>query len=498
MTAPAPVTFTSLVDPTPRQWELWDAVDAKRYVLYGGARGGGKSYILRWTAVRLLIQWFQQGHRGVRVGVFCEDYPTLQDRQIAKVKVEFPQWLGTWNEQRKEYTLKKSYGGGVICFRNLDEPSKYQSSEFAAILVEELTKNPVQTFDILRGSLRWPGIEETKFVAATNPGGIGHLWVRDYWVNGRFPKEMQNRADQFAFVQSLPSDNPHLAAGYWEELNSLPEHLRKAWVEGSWDVFEGQAFSEWSREQHVTTVSPRPDDPEWTWFAGLDWGYRDPAVLVLFAQHREGDILARKEVVVREKTPFQFGKLCGEVLNRFPLPEWILGDSSMWAVSDGGPTYATEFARGLAEALPNRAPPLAPSPKGRGSRVARVNRMHEMLRWSVAEDGEVKPWTKPRLRFHEKDCPTCIATIPALPVDQLNHEDIDTDADDHAFDAVTYALMGPIKLPDGVADADGPTENRFPGFDPQTGARKLWSWQQALKAPKPRFNSGVKMRRRRP
>jgi len=71
---------------------------------------------------------------------------------------------------------------GVMVFRNLDDPSKYQSAEFAAIGVDELTKNDKEVFDFLRTRKRWPGIPHTKFISGTNPGGKGHNWVKIYMV----------------------------------------------------------------------------------------------------------------------------------------------------------------------------------------------------------------------------------------------------------------------------------------------------------------------------
>ncbi|KKL58999.1 hypothetical protein LCGC14_2219700, partial [marine sediment metagenome] len=241
-----------LIDPVPRQLEAWDMVREKRYVLFGGARGGSKSWWLRWTLVYLLIDWYhRKGLKKVRVGLFCEDYPTLEDRQISKIEIEFPPWMGKWNGQRNEFRLCNDLGGGIIACRNLDNPSKYQSTELAAIAIDEATKNPVSIFDTLRGSLRWPGIDNTKFLLASNPGGQGHLWIKAYFIDGEFPKELQRRADQFGYVKALVSDNPHNAESYIEELGTLTEKMRRAWLEGDWDVFEGQVFEEWRRDLHV-------------------------------------------------------------------------------------------------------------------------------------------------------------------------------------------------------------------------------------------------------
>ena len=169
------VSLRDLINPEPRQLEFLQALDKYKYLLYGGAKGGGKSYILRWSLIKLLAKWAEAGHKKVRVGLFCEDYPSLKDRQITKIQSEFPRWLGTLSDSSIEgmsYVLRPQFGGGVIALRNLDDPSKYASSEFAAAAVDELTKNKRAVFDQLRSIIRWPGIENTKFLAGTNPGEI--------------------------------------------------------------------------------------------------------------------------------------------------------------------------------------------------------------------------------------------------------------------------------------------------------------------------------------
>ena len=74
----------------------------------------------------------------------------------------------------------------MLALRNLDDPSKYMSSEFALIAVDELTKNEKEVFDFLRMRKRWVGITDTKFIAGTNPGGLGHEWVRKIWLDREF------------------------------------------------------------------------------------------------------------------------------------------------------------------------------------------------------------------------------------------------------------------------------------------------------------------------
>ena len=239
--------------------------------------GGGKSYWLRWCLIDLLIRASLKGFKGLRAGLFSEDYPTLEDRQLCKVKVEFPAWLGSYQDKHHEFILSPEYGSGVLCFRNLDDPSKYQSSEFPFIGVEELTKNPFDVFTMLRLRNRWPGFSGPKFIAATNPGDIGHGWVRNIFLDKIFD-DNEKEAHLFGFIQSLATDNPYLDPSYMRTLDSMPEEIRKAYRDGNWDVFKGQFFSEWrasknGREYHVIS-GYQPTDLD-VIFGSMDWGF-DP------------------------------------------------------------------------------------------------------------------------------------------------------------------------------------------------------------------------------
>ena len=274
---------------TPRQMEAVKALDSGgiKYFLYGGALGGGKSYFLRWYGVRRLIVLYQVYGLSGAVGMLaCENYPSLKDRQLSKIGREFPGWLGKMHTDHKEFgrcfILKPRFGGGILCFRNLDDPSKYQSAEFAFIMVDELTKNDYDTFTFLRSRLRWPGLPdvEGQFVGGTNPGGIGHGWCKQLWMDKTFgpewypPISPEDYRKQFAYIPSKADDNPHLDPGYWAVLNTLPEHLRSAFKDGNWDIFVGQAFSEFNRTTHV--VKPMPVPSNAPLYMTFDWGYGAP------------------------------------------------------------------------------------------------------------------------------------------------------------------------------------------------------------------------------
>ena len=286
--------FSELCGFTEKQWEATSTADTHRYMLFGGSRGPGKSYWLRWYCVRFLLRMAAQGFPKGRVMLACEDYPSLHERHVTKIQAEFPPWLGLYQSGRNEFKLAERFGGGVIALRNLDDPSKYQSSEYACIAVDELTKNPERTFHLLRGSLRWPGYEGTRFVGATNPEAN---WVRDYWIEHRLPVEIARQVDEFAFVPAMPDDNPHLPSSYWELLDTLPGALRQAWRYGDWYAsVEGLVYDNFTADN----ITDREPDIEAPYELAIDDGYIDPRATLFVQRLPGGAILVFDELYERK------------------------------------------------------------------------------------------------------------------------------------------------------------------------------------------------------
>ena len=423
--------ISDLVAFTPRQWDAWRAVLSHRFVLYGGARGGGKSYFLRWGLLLYLLDLARQGVTGVTVGLFCSTYPELRDRQVSKIAGEFPAGLGALRDSQTGglgFYLRPEYGGGVIALRNLDDPEKYRSAEFAAIAVDELTLTDLDTFNYLRGSLRWAGVDRTVFMAGTNPGGRGHGWVKNLWIDRRFPAEMRGMADEFAFVQSLPADNPHLTAQYWDDLNSLPPALSRAWVHGDWEVFEGQAFA-WAAERHIVggadAISALPAGWErWAHWRAVDWGFSNPCCCLWLTRDPDnGRVFVYREAYETGLTDRQQARL---ILDMTPPDERITltyADPSMWSSKSSG-AIVTSTADEYAAA----GVPLTRADNDRLSGKRKVDRLLENL-----------PDGKPGLQVLPA-CVNLIRTLPTLAYDRTKTEDVDTSQEDHAYDALRYGL----------------------------------------------------------
>lgn len=288
----------------PKQVQFLQALEKYDAILYGGSVGSGKSWSLRWALIWLLLKWAlpkeQGGYglRGVKVGLFCETYTALEDRQIGDLKA-MPETLGTWNDKTKEFRLHDRLGGGVIKCRNLDQPWKYASVQFAAIAIDELTHIPETTYDFLRTRRRYPPIEHCPIIAASNPGNIGSAWVYKTFVNPvtRVGPSYDKKLDYFSkgnyFLQSYPSDNPTLTKQYLADLNKLPEKQRRALVEGDWTVFAGQYFS--MLDSNIHQVAPFEIPESWNKFRAIDFGSAHPTVCLWGATNEVGDLYVYRE-----------------------------------------------------------------------------------------------------------------------------------------------------------------------------------------------------------
>ena len=257
----------------PKQMEAWEAAKTHKYTLYGGTKGAGKSRWIRFVTVALLFQMAGESKQsGIRAGIFCEDYPSLKDRHITKIAEEFPKGMGKFYTNHREhglcYILAPFMGGGIIAFRNLDDVSKYESSEFAIIAVDELQKDSLHVFQTLRTRLRWPGVEQPKFIGGAIPGG--EPYITQYWVDRQFAPD-EKEQDQFVFIQALPSDNAALSKDYYDKtLASLTAEEYEAYAKGDFHAFDNTRDAKgWERLLSYPELNNAQIKPEIVFGSGI-------------------------------------------------------------------------------------------------------------------------------------------------------------------------------------------------------------------------------------
>jgi len=283
--------------------------------------------------------------------------------------------------------------------------------------------------------------------ATTNPGGAGHSWVKKmfidpspagkaFWATNLETGEMitypsgHSKAGQPLFKRRfIPAslfDNPYLAdAGDYEAmLLSLPEHQRKQLLEGNWDINEGAAFPEFDRSKHVVEAGEIPKS--WTRFRACDYGYGSYTGVLWFAVSPSEQLVVYRELYCSKVTATDLADMILDLEKDDGGIRYGVLDSSLWHNrGDTGPS--------LAEQMIMKGCRWRPSDRSRGSRVAGKNEIHRRL--------QVDEFTnEPRLVFMD-NCTNTIAQIPSIPLDKRNPEDVDTNAEDHLYDALRYGVM---------------------------------------------------------
>jgi hypothetical protein len=211
---------------------------------------------------------------------------------------------------------------------------------------------------------------------------------------------------------------------YEAMLLSLPEHQRKQLLEGNWDINEGAAFPEFNRNIHV--VEPYDIPESWTKFRACDYGYGSFTGVVWFAVTPSEQLVVYRELYCSKVTASDLADMILEAEARDGTIRYGVLDSSLWHNrGDTGPS--------LAEQMNMKGCRWRPSDRSRGSRVSGKNEIHRRL--------QVDEFTEqPRLVFFSS-CTNTIAQLPSIPLDKKNPEDVDTNAEDHLYDALRYGIM---------------------------------------------------------
>ena len=286
-----------------------------------------------------------------------------------------------------------------------------------------------------------------------NPGGEGHGWVKRLFIDRAY-KEGEN-PDDYMFIQSLVTDNKALMDSdpeYIKQLEALPPKLRKAWLEGDWDVYEGQFFEEfrdnsdhYEDRQWTHVIKPFHIPDNWTIYRGLDWGYNKPSAVGWFAVSPDDVIYHFLELYTCSKTPNEGlkwtpPKLFSEIHRIETEHPWLKGRRII-GIADPA-IWDAEVGESIADTAAKHQVFFS---KGDHKRIPGWLQCHYRL--SFSEDGYP-------MFYVFNTCKHFIRTIPLLQYDEHKVEDVCTTGEDHIGDMWRYVLMSrPIK-PRGKVEED--------------------------------------------
>lgn len=258
-----------------------------RYTAYGGSRGGGKSWSLRRKLILLAFRY-----PGIRMILIRRSYPELRENHLYPLLTELSGSV-TYREIEKCFIFPN---GSRLQLGYMDaerDVLRYQGQEFDIIALDEATQLTEYQFTTLSACLRGANDLPKRFYLTCNPGGVGHAWVKRLFID-RVYNEGEDPSD-YRFIPARVYDNKALIErdrAYVGALKALPPTLRRAWLEGDWDVFDGQYFTEFRRERHVCEPFEIPNT--WERFAALDYGF-DMFCVLWFAVDGDGRIYVYRE-----------------------------------------------------------------------------------------------------------------------------------------------------------------------------------------------------------
>ena len=272
--------LTNCYAPFPRQIEFHDST--AKYRLFGGAAGPGKTKALLWEAIRQAIRV-----PGSDSLLLRRTYPELESSLLAQFRRDVPRdCYKKFNESKYVVTWPNGSTTRFGYCRNENDVYRYQGAEFLFIGVDELTHFTLRQWQFLTSRNRCPipGSRCT-MAGATNPGNIGHAWVKSLWIDHQPPagydQTARYSAGDYDFIRAWLSDNPIYAndLGYRQTLETLPEHLRKAFLDGDWNIFAGQYFNIFDYGRHTARPEEIRLEPWWPRWISIDWGFQHPSAV---------------------------------------------------------------------------------------------------------------------------------------------------------------------------------------------------------------------------
>lgn len=439
--------------PEPNDKQKLFLSDHHKYIAFGGARGGGKSWSVRVKAKLLAFNF-----AGIKQMIMRRTYPELYANHIKPLLQELPIGSYKYNDSKKELTFPN---GSCILFRycnNDKDLLNYQGTEVDILYIDEATQFSEEQYKVLIACVRGVNNFPKRVYLTCNAGGIGHQWVKRLFITKAY-RDGEN-PDEYSFIQSLVTDNKALLKeqpDYIKQLEALPPKLKEAWLYGNWDIFEGQFFEdfadrpEYYQERTWTHVIDPFEIPDvWQIYRSFDWGYNKPFSCGWWAIDYDGIAYRILELYGCTKTPNEGvkwtpPKVFSEIARIEREHRWLKGKQII-GIADPA-IWNAETGKSIAEVAADHGVFFT---KGDHERIAGWMQVH----YRLAFDENGFP-----MMYIFSNCKAFIRTMPLLQYDEHKPEDLDTDGEDHCADEVRYFCMSrPIK-PRIAAQPDGYAEN---------------------------------------
>ena len=444
-------------------------------ILYGGAAGGGKSHLMRVAAIIWCI-----AIPGLQVYILRMKYNDLLKNHMEGPS-GFPVLLAPLIERK---LVKINWSDLSIEFRNgskiflchcqhENNVTNYQGAEIHVLLIDELTHFTEKIYRFLRGRCRIGALQVPaqyaglfpRIICGSNPGGVGHNWVKLAFIDIAAPMAIsQMPAPEGGmwrqYIPALLEDNPTLLVNdpdYEAKLEGLGDPiLVRAMRLGDWNIIAGGMFDYlWNDggRRRVHQIEPFPIPASWYVDRSFDWGDSKPFSVGWWAE--SDGTKAPNGIVYPRKTLFRIGEWYGwngranqglkmlapEIAKGVREREARLAYVEAGRIKPGpadGAIYnagSIENTRSIADVMAAEGVRWTVADKSPGSRKVGWQRLREYLSASLQE-----PMEKPGLFIFE-NCTQWIRTVPVLPRDESDMDDVDSDAEDHAGDETRYRLL---------------------------------------------------------
>lgn len=437
--------------PEPNEKQKLVLADQHRHCAYGGARGGGKSWVVRTKAVLLCSEW-----AGLKVLIVRKTYKELTNNHIVPLQSMLPKEVARYNKTEKVFTFAN---GSTIWFgycANDSDLDQYQGAEYDVIFFDEATQLKEEWLKKINLAVRQPNGLPKRTYYTCNPGGVSHNYIKRLFIDKKY--EGAEIPENYSFTQALVTDNKALMEmqpEYKAELEALPPKLRKAWLEGSWDIFEGMFFEEFKDDpehyedrQWTHVIAPFEVPKEWKIYRSFDWGYSKPFSCAWWAIDYDGVAYRILELYGCTKTPNEgvkwiAPKVFAEIQRIENEHRWLKG-KQIYGVADPA-IFSADGGESIAETAQKYSVYFSP---GDHQRIPGWMQIH----YRMAFDENGYP-----MMYIFNNCKGFIRTIPTLLYDEHKVEDLDTEGEDHIADETRYFCMSrPIKprqaaIPDDYA-----------------------------------------------